>query len=101
VSGGEIKLVGAPNGTELPESDARETCGSCQFYSAAHKVTAPDGSVKALPRECRAHAPQSLATLLPPRVQGGQPGVYVTSYFPQTTPESWCGEWQGTPTSEH
>ncbi len=40
--------------------------------------------------QCRAHVPS--AALVPSQGIGG-PGLAVVTYWPETKPDDWCGEW--------
>lgn len=62
-----------------------EACGNCRYFLAEGQL-------------CRRHAPRSfLVGMSAPQVVGQAPVPIVNSYFPQTTPDHWCGEYaQGT-----
>lgn len=67
---------------EAISSGAVEACGNCRFFWAPAQ-------------NCRRAHPIAILVGMKPSVMAGQaPQPIVGSYFPQSRPDGWCGEYE-------
>jgi hypothetical protein len=65
-----------------------QACGNCRFFRTRETRT---GEAK----NCVRRSPVVLAFgMLAPQVAGGAPIPITQSFFPETDPTLWCGEWE-------
>ncbi len=65
------------------------TCETCNFFAEGD---INPNNITNRTYFCKRYPPSSL--VLPATNQTGQMSVQISSVFPMTAPESWCGEWE-------
>ena len=74
--------------------DPAHVCETCRFWSAPVSALAVYKYAEGV-GECRKHAPRG--PVMHAHAKRGRPQWLVTSPFPVTPKDDWCGEWAAKP----